>query len=146
MSLIKWSNADLVPRFSGMVENLFRDDDFSGEFWTKKSLVPMVNIKETDESYEMAFAVPGMKKEDFNIELKDNMLCVSCEKEVSDEKKEEHFTRKEFSYESFSRSFWLPENVKPEAIKAEYMEGVLKVLVPKMQPKEPNPSKKIEIS
>ncbi|MCB0662405.1 MAG: Hsp20/alpha crystallin family protein [Saprospiraceae bacterium] len=145
MSLIKWRESDLIPRFSGMVENLFRDDDFAADFWTRKSMVPLVNIKDTAENYIMEFAVPGLKKDDFNVELKDNMLCVSCEKELSDEKKDDNFTRKEFSYEKFSRSFWLPENVKADKIEADYRDGVLMVTIPKLEVKEPNPSKKIKI-
>lgn len=145
MSMIKWRDSDLIPRFSGMVENLFRDDDFTADFWTKKSMVPMVNIRETAENYLMEFAAPGLKKEDFNVELKENTLCVSCEKEISNERKEENFTRKEFSYEKFNRSFWLPENVKADKIEAEYHDGVLIVTIPKMEAKEPNPSMKIKI-
>jgi HSP20 family protein len=108
-------------------------------------MVPMVNIRETAENYLMEFAAPGLKKEDFNVELKENTLCVSCEKEISNERKEENFTRKEFSYEKFNRSFWLPENVKADKIEAEYHDGVLMVTIPKMEAKEPNPSKKIKI-
>ncbi|MCB0600264.1 MAG: Hsp20/alpha crystallin family protein, partial [Saprospiraceae bacterium] len=93
--------------------------------------VPAVNIAETDKTYNIEVVAPRMKKADFQIEVEAGNLVVSAEVKHEEEKKEDHYTRKEFNYTSFKRSFWLPENVKEDAIKANYKEGVLYVTLPK---------------
>jgi HSP20 family protein len=95
--------------------------------------VPAVNITEDGNQYNVSLAVPGLKKDDFKIDIEGNMLTVSSEKEESKEEKDEKFTRKEYSYSSFSRSFALPEDVKMEAIDARYENGVLKIGLPRRE-------------
>lgn len=95
--------------------------------------VPAVNILENKNDYNVSLAVPGMKKEDFNIDVEGNLLTISCENETSKEEKEEQFTRKEYNYSSFSRSFTLPEEVNKEKIEAKYEDGVLKLMLPKRE-------------
>ncbi|HPR01827.1 MAG TPA: Hsp20/alpha crystallin family protein [Saprospiraceae bacterium] len=126
MSVTLWK-----PRRSmvSLMDDFFRDD-----FWPtvpERFEVPAVNIAETDKAYNIEVAAPGMKKADFHIEVEAGNLVVSAEVKHEEEKKEDHYTRKEFNYTSFKRSFWLPENVKEDAIKANYKEGVLYVTLPK---------------
>ena len=93
--------------------------------------MPAVNITENKEDYKLSVAAPGLKKDDFKIDVEGNMLTISSEKEDSKEEKDERYTRKEYSYSSFSRSFALPEEVNQEKIEAKYQDGVLKVTLPK---------------
>ena len=95
--------------------------------------VPAVNITENKDDYRISVAAPGLKKNDFNIDVDGNMLTISSEKEESKQEKDEKYTRKEYSYSSFSRSFSLPEEVNQEKIEATYEDGVLKVMLPKKE-------------
>lgn len=97
----------------------------------KMTTVPPVNIIENEDSYVLSLAVPGMKKDDFKISLEGLMLTISTEKEEEKEEIEEKFTRREYNFYSFSRSFTLPEDVKPEYIEAKYEEGLLKIVLPR---------------
>ncbi len=92
--------------------------------------LPAVNITENKNDYLLALAVPGMKKDDFKIDVDGNTLTISSEKEESFEEKEKKFTRREYNYSSFSRSFTLPENIDKENIAAKYEEGILKLSLP----------------
>lgn len=92
--------------------------------------IPAVNITETKDAYKVALAAPGLKKEDFKIDIEGNMLTISCEKIENKEEKEGKFTKKEYSYSSFSRSFTLPDEVKKENIEANYTEGILNIILP----------------
>jgi HSP20 family protein len=105
------------------------------------NLVPAVNIRETEDLFIVEMAAPGMKKEDFNIEIKQGMLSISSERKEEKEEKKENFTRKEFSFRSFERSFQLPENVNPELIKASYKEGLLLIELPKREKSIPKVQK-----
>ncbi len=145
MSLIKWKDNSLFPTFDS-----FRDDFFNRDFFSNSlelgTSIPAVNTKETDESYFIEVAIPGMKKEDFNIDLNDNVLSISSEKkEEKEEKDGEKITRREFSYSSFKRSFQLPENIKKDDISAEYSDGLLTLALPKTGPKKVENKKQIEI-
>lgn len=103
------------------------------ELWPKVWNVPAVNITEEKEDFKVSLAVPGMKKEDFNIDMDGNMLTISCEKEENKEEKEKKFTRKEYNFSSFSRTFTLPEDVNREKIDARYENGVLMIVLPKKE-------------
>jgi HSP20 family protein len=105
----------------------------NGGFLGKTLTVPAVNIKEHKDEFNVSLAVPGMKKDDFNIDVEGNMLTISCEKEERKEEKEAKYTRKEFNYSSFSRSFTLPDDVNREKIDAHYEEGVLRLVLPKKE-------------
>jgi HSP20 family protein len=93
--------------------------------------VPAVNITEKKDEYQVSLAAPGMKKDDFKIDVDGNMLTISSEKEENKEEKDKKFTRKEYSYSSFSRSFTLPEEINKEKIEAKYEDGVLKIALPR---------------
>jgi HSP20 family protein len=99
----------------------------------KMTTVPPVNIIENENLYVLSLAVPGMKKEDFKISLEGLMLTISTQKEENREQTEERFTRKEYDFYSFSRSFTLPEDVKPEYIEAKYEDGLLKIVLPRKE-------------
>jgi HSP20 family protein len=124
-------------------DDLFNIPMFGEDFRTNR-LVPAVNIHEDDKAYHIEFAAPGLKKEDFKVNVKDGMLNVWSEK--NDEKTEEkkNYTRKEFSYSAFSRSFRLPDDVNPEAIEATYTDGVLAINMVRLAAK-PNAAKLIEV-
>ncbi|MFT3845262.1 MAG: Hsp20/alpha crystallin family protein [Lacibacter sp.] len=124
----------------GMLPTVF--DDFfkpwnewfdTGGLMGRMMTVPAVNVVENKNDYIVSLAVPGMKKEDFNIDVEGNMLTISCEKEDKKEEKEEKFTRKEYNYSSFSRSFTLPDEVNRESIEANYENGLLKLVLPKKE-------------
>jgi len=145
MSLIKWKSDDLFPSIDSVWDNFFNKDFFSKglDLGTK---LPAVNTKETDDSFQVEVAVPGMKKEDFKIDLDNNILTISSEKkEEKEEKDGEKVTRREFSYSSFQRSFQLPDNVKEDEISAEYTDGLLKLSIPKTEPKKVENKKQIEV-
>lgn len=95
--------------------------------------IPAVNIVENKDNYEVSLAAPGMKKDDFNIDIDANTLTISAEKEEKKEEKEDRYTRKEFNYTSFSRSFSLPDWVNKDKIDASYENGLLKLVLPKTE-------------
>jgi len=130
MDLKKWRNTDLFPSFESFMEPYFNNY----ELWpsgNSRPNIPAVNVLETEKAFELDMAAPGMSKEDFEITVENDMLCISSELETSSESGEKNFTRKEFSYESFKRSFRLPENTKTDQIDAKYNDGVLHVIIPK---------------
>ena len=125
-------------------------DDFINTDWNLKvpsfsGTVPAVNIKELDSQFEIELAVPGMNKDDFEIEVEDGVLSISSTQEEEQVNEKGKFTRREFSYSSFRRSFTLPDSVYPTKIDATYKEGVLLVLLPKHKEAQPQPKKLIKI-
>ena len=92
--------------------------------------IPAVNINETENAFKVTLAAPGLKKDDFKIDIDGNMLTISCEKEENKEEKEERFTRKEYNYSSFSRTFTLPDEVNKENVEATYLDGILTISLP----------------
>ena len=105
----------------------------NGGFLGRVMNVPAVNITEQKDDYLVSLAVPGLKKEDFKIDVDGNMLTISSEKQESKEEKDKKFNRKEYSYSSFSRSFTLPEEINKEKIEAKYEDGVLKISLPRKE-------------
>lgn len=95
------------------------------------STVPAVNVTESDGKYQVMLAAPGLKKEDFHIDIDGNLITISAETKSEKEEKEEQFTRKEYNYTSFSRTFTLPENINKESVEAKYENGELKLVLPK---------------
>ncbi len=152
-SLIK-KNKSLLPSFSRFWDDydLFNRNLTNwgpSNYSDVDTTLPAVNIKETKDSYEVEMAAPGMKKEDFKIELDRNILTISSEKTEEHEEngEDEKYSRKEFSYQSFQRSFNLPkEVVDEEKIKAEYKNGVLHLVIPKKEEAKQKPPRKIEIA
>lgn len=137
MSLIKYNTQlnDYVPAsFSNLIDRFF-SDSLARSGGSAYSFVPKVDIYENEKSFELHVAVPGMKKEDFKLDLKDNFLTVSGERKFSRENKDNNFHSVETQYGSFSRSFSLPENVDGSKITARYVEGILEVTLPKDEKK-----------
>jgi HSP20 family protein len=141
-----------LTKNGGRVPSLFDDffkpwnEWFDKEgFWGRTSSVPAVNISETKENYQVSLAAPGMKKDDFKIDIDGNMLTVSSEKEDNKEEKDKKFTRKEYNYSSFSRSFTLPEEVNSEKIEAKYNDGVLKIYLPRKEEVKKSTAKQIAV-
>ena len=138
MNLIRFNH----PGFTNFFDNFERTHN--GLTNETKGNVPSVNIIENDNDFEIEFAAPGVKKEDFNINLDNQVLTIS--REVKDEKEtNENYTRREFVYGSFSRSFTLPKSVKFDNIAADYNQGILKITLPKKE-EEAKLSREISIS
>lgn len=131
---------------------LLFDDAFTKNFFEKPSRIfntPAVNIKETEKSFELDLAVPGMDKNDFKIELKNGGITISAQHEnkVEEHNEKEHYSRREFSYKSFSRSFVLAEDlIDTEGINAKYENGILNLSIPKKVNTQVNLSREIKIS
>ncbi|WP_320113549.1 Hsp20/alpha crystallin family protein [Draconibacterium orientale] len=116
-------------------------------FSSTNTSLPAVNVKETDDDFVIEVAAPGMSKNDFNVNFKNNVLTISSEKKNEKEEKNENYTRKEFSYQSFQRSFTVAENaVVGEKISAKYDNGILHIILPKRDEVKPQPERQIKIS
>jgi len=123
-------------RFPLVFDDFFKpwNEWFTNSGLSSKPLtVPAVNVVENHNEYKVSLAAPGMKKADFQINVEGNMLTISSEKEETKEQKDEQYTRKEFSYSSFSRSFSVPDDVRQDRIEAVYEDGVLKISLPKKE-------------
>ncbi len=105
----------------------------NGNVWNRTMNVPAVNITEQKDTYLVSLAAPGLKKEDFTIDVDGSMLTISSQTEEHREEKDKKFTRKEYSYSSFSRSFTLPEEINKEKIEAKYEDGILKISLPRSE-------------
>ncbi|HEY4656805.1 MAG TPA: Hsp20/alpha crystallin family protein [Cyclobacteriaceae bacterium] len=143
MSLVKRSDWPSLLRDSWL-SDFFDNDRFFDSDLMQKS-VPAVNIVEKDNAFEIELAAPGLEKKDFKVTVDRGVLTISAEKEMKKEEKEDNYTRKEFNYTSFSRSFALPESVTDESIKANYENGILRLSVAKKTPVK-QAKKAIEIS
>lgn len=141
MTLIKWQHRNPL---SDMVSNIFDND--LGDFFGKRFSDPAANIIENSDSFDLEIAAPGMAKDDFKINLENNILTISVE--VEDQKREEgrNYSRKEFYYGSFSRSFTLPKTIDLDNIKADYESGILKIVLPKKDEAKVDIKKEIRIS
>ena len=150
MSLVKLRNNGLQPMSSRLTEMLDLDRFFdSDSFFRGFKKVPSANIKEKDNRFEVELAAPGMQKEDFKVELDNDMLVISAEKENKHEDRDSKgdYTRREFSYQSFVRTFSLPERlVKGDKIVARYHEGILSISIPKTEEAKTKQVKQIQIS
>ena len=145
MKLIKKNNG--TSHFPSFVDSVF--ENFFNENWPTSSgwnqNVAKVNISETEESYHVELAAPGMKRDDFKIEIEGDLLSISAETKTENTETDKKYNRKEWSYSSFKRSFTLPENVDEESIKAGYTDGILTIDIPKSE-KENKGVKTINIS
>lgn len=150
MTLAKLSN-NWFPSFPSWVDRFFDGDlmDWnSSNFAGEQSTLPAVNVKENDNEFQIEVAAPGLKKEDFQLHLDNGRLTISSEKKDEKVEKEgEKVTRKEFSYQSFQRSFNVAEDVvNADKIVAKYNNGILYVTLPKREEVKPKPAKQIKIS
>ncbi len=141
MTIMRWQHKNPITDF---VSNFF-DPEYN-DFFDKRTCDPSANIIEKSEGFELEIAAPGLKKEDFNINLENSILTISSE--LEDEKNEEgkNYTRKEFYYGSFSRSFTLPKSIDTDKIKADYIHGILKIDLPKRDQAQLETKKEIKIS
>lgn len=137
MNLIKRQN----PVFTSLIDDLFLNQDWNHISAT----VPAANIIEADDHFNIELAAPGKKKSDFTIELDEGVLTISSETQTKSTEKDGSFTRKEFGYSSFKRSFNIPETVSADKISASYKEGILTVSLPKKAEALPQPKKLISI-
>ena len=136
MTLVKFSNGNktqaLSPLFNDVFESFFNTDSFVSDRLISR--VPPVNIAETENEYHIELAVPGMRKEDFKINLDKNVLSISTDtKQETEEGSEKRYNRREYSYDSFVRTFTLPDTADYAQIRAEYMDGILRVGVAKKE-------------
>jgi HSP20 family protein len=150
MTLVKWKrpfdglakNPETTDSpLSGLLENFFGDNLFSNDSF----FYPSVNIMEEDNKFIVELAAPGFEKKDFNIQVQNKVLNVSAKRSVSEEKKDRTVYRKEFNYGSFQRNFSLMEDVNESAIEAQYVNGVLRISLPKKEEAK-KPSREIKIS
>ena len=107
--------------------------------------VPSVNITEDDKGFKIEMAAPGLERKDFKVEVEKGMLIISSEKEEESNEEKKNYTRREYSYNSFSRSFALPDNSMPEKINAKYENGILSITLPKKEITVSKPAKEIEV-
>ena len=134
MTLVKFANGQknhaVTPFFSDVFDSILNDSFLSDKL---SSRVPAVNISETETQFHIELAAPGLKKEDFKISLDKNVLSVSAEKKVENVEEGKKYSKREYSYNSFIRSFTLPETADQAKIDAEYTDGVLKLIVAKKE-------------
>jgi HSP20 family protein len=126
MSLIRFKNQGRMPLWS----DFFGNDEFFGKDLSSGSF-PATNVEDSEKSFIIKLAIPGVEKKDINVELDGNVLVISSNKETSSEEEDKNYTLKEYNYSSFKRSFTLPENVVGENINANYENGELVVTLPK---------------
>ncbi len=140
MRIVKYNNNNVFPSLM----NEFFNDDLRMNFFNRRHSVPSVNSVENNDSFEIDLAVPGMKKDDFTIELNDKILVISSDNSNYDQN--ERTGLNEFNYSSFQRSFRVPESVELDKIKANYKNGILKIKLPKRKDSITKPNRVIDIS
>lgn len=145
MSQLTRFNGNLFPSLFDLSREWM--DWNNSNYSTTGSSMPAVNIRETSDSFEVEMAAPGMSKKDFRIELDNNLLTISSERKEENESKEgDRYTKREFSYQSFQRSFTLPKDVvDANKIKAQYVDGVLRLSIPKREEAKPRPPRQIAV-
>ena len=137
-------NSRFIPSFT----DDFFGKDFLSDFFDSSAnkTIPEVNVMENADEFKIEVAAPGLEKNDFKIDLENNVLTISSEKEAKNSTEEEKFIRREFSYSSFKRSFSLPESVDSEKIKAKHKDGILSLVIPKRDEAKEKPKREIKIS
>lgn len=147
MTITKYRpQAPFVTSFDQLVNEFFGNSigQFAGSDDMKRSM-PSVNIIERDKEYSLHLLAPGFSKADLKISMEENLLTISAEKKTEDLKETERYTRREFSSTSFSRSFRVPEGLNTASVKAEFVDGVLQITIPKVEVQKPS-VKEISIS
>ncbi|HWD87176.1 MAG TPA: Hsp20/alpha crystallin family protein [Mucilaginibacter sp.] len=133
MTLVKFnpdkrSNSSLLPGFNDVFDSIFNDTFFNDRMVTR---VPAANISETEDHYHVELAAPGLKKEDFKISLDRNVLHISVEQQAENNDVQKNYSKREYSYSSFVRSFTLPDGTNAEDIEAAYTDGILRIDIAK---------------
>ncbi len=139
MRIVKYNNKNVFPSLM----NEFLNDDFGMNLFNRGNSLPSVNSIENNDSFEIDLAVPGMKKDDFIIELNDKVLVISSEKSSINN---ENMRLNEFDYSSFQRSFRVPDSVDLDKIKATYKNGILKIKLTKKKDSITKPNRLIDIT
>ncbi len=121
------------------------DDLFNNNWLNRYANLPAVNIAESDKDFMIDLAAPGFKKEDFKIKVDEGVITISAESKSENKEEKKEYTRQEYNYSSFTRSFRLPENVKEDNIQAKYEDGMLKLSLPKSKT-ETKVTKEIRVS
>ncbi|MEX1188128.1 MAG: Hsp20/alpha crystallin family protein [Bacteroidia bacterium] len=146
MTLVKFNHPTrrpAVPTISNLFQDLL-DSDYSFRQFPERANQPSVNISESAHKFHLELSVPGFGKEAIDIAIDENTLTIKGENEEKKEASDKKFSRKEFSYQSFKRSFTLPENVDQEKIEAKFENGILHIDLPK-KADEQKQSRKIEL-
>lgn len=134
-----------IPTVFDMFDEVMNRNFSNNWLAAKGEFIPSVNIKETEKAFMLEFAVPGFNKNDFDVQIENDYITITGKKEESKEENTDEYTRKEFSFGSFKRSFSLPENINTDNVEAIYENGVLQVGLPKKELKAAPAPKKIEI-
>lgn len=137
-----------LPSISSWMDDII-NSNFGNEFVSNFNTgitLPAVNVLDNAEEYKVEMAVPGLKKSDFDISLDNQLLSISAETKTEENEESENFTRREFGYSSFKRTFSLPETVETDKINAKYEDGILKVTLPKREEAKKKPLRQIKIS
>lgn len=135
MAYVKFNRKPFDGNFNNLVDDLFTElpvlfnNGFNNSL--RKESVP-VNVKETESSYELEVVAPGFDKADFNVNLEQQLLTISAEKQASEQEKNEKHIRKEYSFRSFKRSFTLDDKIDATNIEASYINGILRLNLPKL--------------
>ena len=141
MSIVRYNGHEFAPiAFGHLVDKFFNENNTRTG---GSKFVPKVDVVENEAAFELHVAAPGMKKEDFNVEVKDSLLTISGERKLVNEKEGKNFRSVETQYGSFSRSWNLPENVDATKINASYNNGILELTLPKDEKKEVKQSIKV---
>lgn len=136
MSLVKYRNGArgyYPSNTGGLLERFFNDSLYDNT--QVQNFIPEVDVLESEKTYELHLAVPGFSKDNFNLEVDDNLLTVSGERKFEEKQSDKTFKSVQTSYGSFSRTFTLPDNVDATKIEAHYNNGILEVVVPKDETK-----------
>jgi HSP20 family protein len=149
MALIRSNNGfySAIPSLiNSLLTNHSADWDNS-DYVAQRSTLPAVNISENDDAFFVEVAAPGLKKEDFKVKLENDTLTISSERKQEGVNGNEKYSKREFSYQSFNRTFTLAENsVDGDKIKAAYTDGILKIALPKREEVKPKPAREIQIA
>jgi HSP20 family protein len=133
MTLVKWNKKPdnaLLPGFNDVFESILNDTFFNDRMVSR---IPAVKISETEDNYHIEMAAPGLKKEDFQLNLEQNVLNVSVEQSADRQDKQKNYSKREYSYSSFVRSFTLPQSADDGQINATYTDGILRIDIAKRE-------------
>jgi HSP20 family protein len=150
MSIVKTKNGE--SNFPTLFSDFFNSDPFFRPGWLGmldrelENTMPAVNIKENEKSFSIELAAPGFTKKDFHIDVDEDILTISAEKKMEKKEDKERYTRREYSYETFSRSFTLPKNSISDGLEAKYEEGILRLMVPKKVEAKAKAKKEVLVS